>query len=50
MTHIAPAEGGGVALWHGDAGYDSSDPDVPGERHRLWMLGDGWRYERTTSP
>jgi 8-oxo-dGTP pyrophosphatase MutT (NUDIX family) len=45
-TVIARADGGGVALWHGDAGYDNGDPDTPGPRHRLWMLKDGWTYER----
>jgi 8-oxo-dGTP pyrophosphatase MutT (NUDIX family) len=46
-THIAPVEGGVAALWEGDAGYESSDGDAPGARHRLWMLPSGWRYERT---
>ena len=34
-----------VALWHGDAGYDTGDPTIEGDRHRLLMLPDGWRYE-----
>jgi 8-oxo-dGTP pyrophosphatase MutT (NUDIX family) len=46
-THIARVEGGIAALWEGDAGYDSSDGDAPGARHRLWMLPTGWRYERS---
>jgi 8-oxo-dGTP pyrophosphatase MutT (NUDIX family) len=46
-THIARVERGVAALWEGDAGYESSDGDAPGPRHRLWMLPDGWRYERT---
>jgi 8-oxo-dGTP pyrophosphatase MutT (NUDIX family) len=46
-THIARVEGGAAALWEGDAGYESSDGDAPGPRHRLWMLPTGWRYERT---
>jgi 8-oxo-dGTP pyrophosphatase MutT (NUDIX family) len=46
-THIARVEGGIAALWEGDAGYESSDGDAPGARHRLWMLPTGWRYERT---
>lgn len=45
-THFAVVEGGIVALYHGDAGYDDSDADRPGGRHRLWMVDDGWRYER----
>jgi 8-oxo-dGTP pyrophosphatase MutT (NUDIX family) len=47
VTQIARVEGGGAALWHGDAGYDTADPDLPGPRHRLLMLETGWRYERT---
>jgi hypothetical protein len=46
-THIARVEGGAAAMWEGDAGYESSDGDAPGPRHRLWMLPTGWRYERT---
>lgn len=45
-TRLASVEGGGVALYDGDAGYATSDADVEGGRHRLWMLPDGWRYER----
>ena len=47
VTQIARVEGGGAALWHGDAGYDTADPDLPGPRHRLLMLEHGWHYERT---
>ena len=46
-THIARVEGGAAALWEGDAGYESNDAEAPGPRHRLWMSGNGWRYERT---
>src|SRR5262245_53135936 len=45
-TRIAKTEGGVVALWHGDAGYENGDAARPGPRHRLWMLDAGWRYER----
>ncbi len=45
-TRVAKAEGGMVALWHGDAGYEAADVARPGARHRLWMLDAGWRYER----
>lgn len=38
--------GGKVALYEGDAGYTSSDPQQPGDRHRLSMTDDGWFYER----
>ena len=37
---------GAVSLYTGDAGYEARDPDRGGKRHRLWMLRDGWRYER----
>lgn len=40
-------EGGVVSLYGGDAAYESGDPLVPGPRHRLSMLANGWRYERT---
>jgi hypothetical protein len=47
VTHIARAdEGGAVAMWHGDAGYDSGDANAAGPRHRLWMVPGPWRYER----
>jgi 8-oxo-dGTP pyrophosphatase MutT (NUDIX family) len=46
-TRISIVDRGGVALFHGDAGYETSDAAVVGSRHRLWMLADGWRYERT---
>ena len=38
---------GAVAMWEGDAGYLTLDPDAEGARHRLWMLEEGWRLERT---
>lgn len=46
-THIARAGAGAVAMWHGDAGYESGDPDAPGPRHRLWMVPGPWRLERS---
>lgn len=33
--------------WHGDAGYESGDPTVPGGRHRLVLDPTGWVYERS---
>lgn len=47
-TRIALVEGGLVALYHGDAAYENGEPDTPGPRHRLWMVDDGWWYERGT--
>ena len=49
-TRIAGVDGGAVALYHGDAGYEATDATVPGPRHRLWMVADGWRYERDAPP
>jgi hypothetical protein len=47
VTAIAKdAEDNLVALWHGDAGYESGDAATPGPRHRLVMAAAGWRYER----
>lgn len=47
-TRIALVEGGAVVMYHGDAGYEDSDPEREGARHRLWMVESGWRYERTS--
>ena len=47
VTRFAPSPEGGIALWHGDAGYESGDATCEGARHRLWMLSSGWRYERS---
>lgn len=49
-TRISIVEGGAVALYHGDAGYQESDASIAGPRHRLWMVADGWRYERNEKP
>jgi len=46
-TRIAKGDGGMVALWHGDAGYEASDAAAAGPRHRLAMLDSGWVFERT---
>jgi 8-oxo-dGTP pyrophosphatase MutT (NUDIX family) len=46
-THwVTLPDGGAVAMWSGDAGYETHDPELPGPRHRLWLLRDGWRFER----
>ena len=45
---VATDDGDEVALFSGDAGYDTADPDVPGSRHRLWATeGRPWRLERS---
>jgi len=48
VTRIGRAEEGPVAMWTGDAGYETADLAVDGPRHRLAMRNDGWVYERTT--
>ncbi len=34
-----------VAMYHGDSGYDSGDPNLGGAKHRLRMAST-WQYER----
>lgn len=46
-THFVRVDGGMVAMYGGDAAYGTDDVVGPGTRHRLWMLDEGWRYERT---
>jgi 8-oxo-dGTP pyrophosphatase MutT (NUDIX family) len=45
-TKIAKVGEDLLAMWVGDAGYESGDADVPGRRHRLWMRAAGWELER----
>ena len=45
-THVAErSDGVRVAMWHGDAGYESWDPDLDGDRHRLVMASGGFTFE-----
>ena len=44
-TRISRVEGGLVAMWAGDSGYESGDADAPGPRHRLVMANPQWRLE-----
>ena len=46
VTRIASAADGPVALWEGDVAYAAEEIDVVGPRHRLYMRGTGWVYER----
>lgn len=45
-THMARTEEAPVAMWEGDAGYETGDPDTPGPRHRL-VMGQTYRLEDT---
>ncbi len=44
---ICKIEGGACSLYEGDAGWQASDAEAAGPRHRLWLLDSGWRYERS---
>jgi 8-oxo-dGTP pyrophosphatase MutT (NUDIX family) len=39
-----------VAMWEGDAGYDSGQADIPGPRHRLTMCTGGFRFDDSGHP
>jgi len=46
-TRIGIGDAGPIAIWHGDAGYEGTDPLAVGPRHRLTMVKGGrWSYER----
>ena len=49
MAHQAEGEIGLVAMWGGDAGYESGDADVPGARHRLLMKSGGFEFDDSGS-
>ena len=46
VTKIAFLDDRMMAMWQGDAGYESGDPDAPGPRHRLVMTDAEWQYLR----
>jgi hypothetical protein len=46
VPRLCMVPGGACSLYPGDAGYEDNDPDRAGPRHRLWLLGSDWRYER----
>ncbi len=46
LGRIHRTEGGKVALYAEDCGYETGRIECPGPRHRIWMLDTGWRYER----
>ncbi|MDP6077358.1 MAG: NUDIX hydrolase [Acidimicrobiales bacterium] len=45
-THMVRTDGGVVAMWLGDAGYEAEDPSIPGARHRLTMRPNSYQLER----
>ena len=46
LGRLHPVDGGRVALYAEDCGYETGRIDCHGPRHRIWMLDRGWRYER----
>ena len=46
VTRIAFLEDRMMAMWAGDAGFETGDPETSGPRHRLVMANDTWSYER----
>ena len=46
VTKFTRADGYNIALYDGDAGYESADAAVPGPRNRLLMGEGDWVYER----
>lgn len=45
---IVAVSDGEIALYEGDAAYDSLTLEEPGPRHRLQMLTTVWHYERSS--
>ena len=50
LGRIHPVDGGRVALYAEDCGYETGLIACEGPRHRIWMLDTGWRYERAFQP
>ena len=46
-TRLGTGEHGPVSMWHGDAGFATGDPSLPGPRHRLEMTPDGYRFDES---
>lgn len=44
-THIGQCGEDVVAMWVGDAGYESGEADTPGPRHRLQMGSGGFEFD-----
>lgn len=44
-THTGKLDGVRLTMWAGDAGYETGDASLAGERNRLVMYPTGWRYE-----
>ncbi len=47
LPRAEPVAGGLVSLLDDDVGFSDGDLERPGPRHRLWMVENAWRYERS---
>jgi 8-oxo-dGTP pyrophosphatase MutT (NUDIX family) len=45
VTQIVGTDDGMMALWEGDAGWESRDPATEGPRHRLLMTREGFHFD-----
>ena len=39
-----------VAMWSGDAGYETGDAEAPGQRHRLILHRDTYEFDDSATP
>jgi 8-oxo-dGTP pyrophosphatase MutT (NUDIX family) len=46
LGRLFSVEDGQVVLYPEDVAYGTGSLNQHGSRHRLWMVGSGWRYER----
>lgn len=46
-TRAARTHDGMVTMWEGDAGWETTDVQAPGARHRLLMSDAPWQYDHT---
>jgi 8-oxo-dGTP pyrophosphatase MutT (NUDIX family) len=47
VPRICRVPGGACSLYEGDAGYEAGNAELAGPRHRLWMMGSEWIYEKS---
>lgn len=47
LPRTVKVPGGMVSVLTEDVAFDGGDLEQEGPRHRVWMMKDGWRYERT---
>ncbi len=50
VTRIGRGDDGPIAMWEGDAGYESGDAPTLGARHRLTMAKTGFTYDDSGKP